>query len=128
MVEGEPKLFRNWDPYMKMRQEAAAAIIFKSHGWSQWQTGHARLFGVLLWDYEIRRKRRFKYSKVLKKQGYQRSHNYRLLRQIIENNLLQKEGKGYYAFTVRQSATIREVIAVMREMDKISGKTPGRVK
>lgn len=128
MVEGEPKLFKNWDPYMKMRQEAASAVIFKSHGWSRWQKGHARLFGVLLWDYESRKSRRFKYSRVLKKQGYQRTHNYRLLRQIIENNLLLKEGNGYYAFTVRQSATIRQVIAVMREMDKISGKTPGRVK
>ena len=127
MVEGEPKLFKNWDPYMKTRQVAASAVIFKNHGWFRWQMGHARLFGVLLWDYEIRRSRRFKYSRILKKQGYQRTHNYRLLQEILENNLLQKEGNGYYSFTVPELEMIRQVIGVMRELDMISGKMPVRM-
>lgn len=127
MVAGEPKLFRNWDPYMRTRQVVASAVIFKNHGWFQWQMGHAKLFGVLLWDYETRRKGKFKYSKILKKQGYQRTHNYRLLREILENNLLQKEGNGYYSFTVPELEMIRQVIGVMRELDMISNKIPVRV-
>jgi hypothetical protein len=128
MVEGEPKLFKNWDPYMKMRQVAASAVIFKHHGWLRWQMGHARLFGVLLWNYESRQSRRFKYSKILKKQGYKRTHNYRLLKDILENKILQKEGNGYYSFTAQESTTIRQVITVMKELDMISGRMPIRVK
>lgn len=127
MVGSEPKLFKNWDSYMRLRQAMASAVIFKSHGWFQWQTGHAKLFGVLLWDYETRGRGKFKYSKTLKKQGYQRTHNYRLLREILENDLLQKEGNGYYSFTVPEIAMIRQVIAVMTQLDMISNKMPVRV-
>ncbi len=46
---------------------------------------------------------------------------------MIENKLLQKEGNGYYSFTVQESMIIREVVTVMKELDKISGKMPVRV-
>jgi hypothetical protein len=119
MVESEPKLFRNWDPYMKIRQVVVSAVIFKNHGWSQWQSGHAKLFGILLWDYETKRRRTFKYNKTLKKQGYHRTHNYRLLREIIENKLLKKEGNGYYSFAVSDVITIKRVLMAVRELDII---------
>jgi hypothetical protein len=122
MVEGQPKLFENWDPYMKARQVMASAAIFKNHGWYQWQSGHAKLFGVLLWDYETKRKRKFKYSKTLRKQGYCRTHNYRLLKDIIRNNLLEKEGKGHYSFTLPELEVIRRVVARIREIDTIGSK------
>ena len=117
MIEKEPKLFKKWDPYMKIRQAAASAAMFRSHGWSEFQPGHAKLFGVLLWDYETKGNKRFKYSKTLKKQGYQRTHNYRLLKEIIENNLLEKEGNGYYSFTPSDITIIKNVLMTVRKLD-----------
>jgi hypothetical protein len=122
MVEREPILFKNWDPYMRLRQVMASAVIFRNSGWFRWQTGHAKIFGVLLWDYETTGKKIFKYSKTLKKQGYRRTHNYRLLRSIVEQSLLQKEGNGYYTFTVPELEIIKRVISAMRELDIISRK------
>ena len=122
MVEGEPKLFRKWDPYMKVRQVTASAVIFRNHAWFRWQQGHAKLFGVLLWDYETKGNKRFKYNKTLKRYGYQRTHNYRLLKEIIDNNLLVKEGNGYYSFTEPELEVIRRVVARIKELDKIASK------
>lgn len=118
MVEGEPNLFRNWEPYMKVRQVAASGAIFINHGWFNWQMGHARLFGVLLWDYERNGKRKFKYNKTLKKHGYRRTHNYRLLSTMIENKVLKKDGNGYYSFT-SDTALLKKVLTAVRELDTI---------
>jgi hypothetical protein len=122
MVEKEPKLFRKWDPYMKTRQVVASAVIFKNHGWSQWQAGHAKLFGVLLWNYETKKNKKFKYSKTLKKQGYCRTHNYRLLKPMIYNKLLRKEGNGYYSFEISDMTTIKRVLMTVRKLDMIGEK------
>jgi hypothetical protein len=122
MVEGEPKLFENWDSYMKLRQVMVSAVIFKTHGWFRWQMGHAKLFGILLWDYETKSMRKFKYSNTLKKQGYNRTHNYRLLKGIVDNNLLQKDGRGHYSFTVPEMMMIKNVVSVMRELDMIGSQ------
>ncbi len=60
MTEREPKLFKNWSAYLRQRQVMASAAIFKNQGWYQWQVGHAKLYGILLWQYEIKRQARFK--------------------------------------------------------------------
>ncbi len=126
MFAGEPKLFRNWEPYMKTRQVAASGAIFMHHGWFDWQMGHARLFGVLLWDHERRGTRRFKYNRILKKHGYRRTHNYRLLSAMIEKRVLRKDGNGYYSFGSNVKL-IKEVLAAVKELDRISReKMPGR--
>ena len=117
MVEREPKLFRNWEPYMKARQVMASAILFGSHGWGDWKIGHAKLVGILLWDFETKKRWKFKYSTTLKMAGYQRTHNYRLLNKLVEKNLLQKEGDGYYSFGSKDLDLIKRLMVVMREMD-----------
>ena len=119
MTDKEPRLFKNWNNYMKLRQIMASAVIFNNHGWSGWQIGHAKLFGILLWEYETRKNTKFKYSSTLKKQGYRRTHNYRLLKAILENNLLQRDGDGYYTFTVWELKMIKRVMMVLKEMDMI---------
>jgi len=121
MVEGEPKIFGNWEPYVKTRQVVAAGVVFINHGWFKWQMGHARLFGVLLWDYERRGCRKFKYNKTLKKHGYCRTHNYRLLSTMIENKVLKKDGNGYYCFT-SDAALIKKVLTAVRELDRIGSR------
>ena len=120
MVSGEPKLFKAWDPYTKERQVIASAIIFNNRGWTNWQGGHAKLFGTLLWEYETKNRCKFKYSQTLKKQGYARTHNYRLLKALIEHDLLKKEGSGYYSFPFRTLRMIREIVLLLKEMDAMS--------
>ena len=115
----EPNLFRNWDPYMRVRQVMASAVIFKNHGWAQWQVGHAKLFGILLWDFETRKRLKFKYSSSLKRYGYMRTHNYRLLNTLVENNLLQREGNGYYSFSLEELDLIKRVVMLIRELDVV---------
>jgi len=117
MAEREPKLFKNWSNYMRFRQIIASALIFKHHGWSQWEIGHAKLFGILLWDFETRKNKKFKYSTAFKKQGYRRTHNYRLLKGLVENKLLQREGEGYYSFIIGDLKIIKKVMTILKEMD-----------
>jgi hypothetical protein len=117
MVEREPKLFKNWEPYMKARQVMASAILFRSHGWGDWKIGHAKLFGILLWDFETKKRWKFKYSTTLKMAGYQRTHNYRLLNKLVEKNLLQKEGDGYYSFAPEELDLMKRVVLVIKELD-----------
>ncbi len=119
MTEREPKLFKNWSAYTRQRQAMASAVIFESYRWSQWQEGHAKLYGILLWQYEIKKQTRFKYSKTLKKQGYRRTHNYRLLKKIVDNKLLRKEGNGYYSFTLSQIEVIEKVLPLIKKLGMI---------
>ena len=120
MPEKEPMLFKNWSEYMKQRQVMVSAVIFKNQGWYQWEIGHARIFGMLLWYYETKKQTSFKYSKTLKKQGYRRTHNYRLLKRIVEINLLKKGGNGYYNLNLSEMKLIDEVLSLMKKLDMIS--------
>lgn len=120
--ERQPKLFKKCDEYTRQRQVMASAVIFKNHGWYKWQVGHAKLYGILLWYYEMKKQTTFKYSKTLKTQGYGRTHNYRLLRTIVEKELLQKEGNGYYSFTASKIRVIEKVLPLIKELDMIGNK------
>ena len=127
MTEREPKrepmLFKKWkNGYASQRQVMASAVIFKNQGWNKWQIGHAKLYGILLWHYEKEKQTTFKYSKTLKIQGYRRTHNYRLLRTILEEELLQKEGNGYYSFAPSKIKIIEKVLMIFKELDMIGNK------
>jgi hypothetical protein len=113
-------LFKTWSQYMKQRQIMASAVIFKAHGWYEWQVGHAKIFGILLWHYETGNQTSFKYSKTLKKDGYRRTHNYRLLKRIVEMNLLKKKGNGYYHLNLPEINVIDKVLSLIKELDMIS--------
>ena len=122
MTEREPLIFRNWNEFMKIRQMRVSSIIFKNRGWYKWQEGHAKLYGILIWHYEMKKQTRFKYSKTLKKQGYQRTHNYRLLKAIVEKDLLCKEGNGYYSFKLTELQLMQKAIPLIKELDMIENK------
>ena len=91
MVEGEPKLFRNWDPYMKIRQVVASAVIFKNHGWFRWQMGHANcsacFYGIMKPDETGDSNT----AKPSRNKAISRTHNYRLLQ---GNHREQRAEKG----------------------------------
>jgi hypothetical protein len=122
MIDREPGLFKGLKEYIKQRQVMASAVVFKAHDWQEWQIGHAKLYGILLWHYESKKQTSFKYGKILKKLGYRRTHNYRLLKGIVENNLLVKEGNGCYCFTFAGMRVIEKVLSVMREFDMIKSE------
>jgi len=122
MTEREPKLFKNWSEYMKQRQVMVSAVIFKNQGWYQWEVGHARIFGILVWYYETKKQTSFKYSKTLKKFGYRRTHNYRLLKRIVEEKLLQKEGNGYYNLNLSEIKVIDKILALIKQLDMIGNE------
>ena len=123
MTEREPKIFKNWSPYMRQRQVMASAVIFKNHGWYEWQVGHSKLYGILLWHYETKKQTSFKYSTTLKKQGYRRTHNYRLLKTIVEKSLLQKEGNGYYSLAPSDLQAIQKVLSLIKKLDMVGNKS-----
>jgi hypothetical protein len=122
MSEREPMLFKDWSEYMKQRQVMVSAVIFKNQGWYQWEIGHARIFGVLLWYYETKKQTSFKYSETLKKQGYRRTHNYRLLKTIVATNLLKKGRKGYYKLNLPEIKVIDKILSLIKELDMIGNK------
>ena len=123
MIDREPRLFKGLDQYVRQRQVMASAVVFKAYGWHGWQIGHAKLYGILLWHYETKKQTSFKYSRMLKKLGYRRTHNYRLLKGIVENNLLVKKGNGCYCFTFSGMSVIEKMLSVIRELDMISYET-----
>jgi len=117
MAEREPELFKTWTAYMRQRQVMASAVLFKTHGWYEWEQGHAKLFGILLWHYQTKKTKRFKYSKLLKRQGYRRTHNYRLLKSLVEKSLLQRQGNGYYSICTADVQVIDNALAIIKELD-----------
>lgn len=123
MAEREPRIFKNWDPYVRQRQAMASAVIFKNHGWYEWEEGHANLYGILLWHYETKKQTRFKYSKVLERLGYRRTHNYRLLKAIVEKELLQREGNGHYSLALSEIQMMEKVLSLIKKLDIIGNDT-----
>lgn len=122
MTEKEPQLFKDWSEYAKQRQVMASATLFKSHGWYLWKVGHAKLYGILLWHYETKKQTSFKYCKILKKEGYRRTHNYRMLKMITEKELLQKDGGGYYSIATSKIRTLERVISLIKKLDMIGNE------
>jgi hypothetical protein len=121
-AEREPKIFKNWDPYVRQRQAMASAVIFKNHGWYEWEVGHANLYGILLWHYATKKQTSFKYSKVLERLGYRRTHNYRLLKAIVEKELLQREGNGHYSLALSGIQVIEKVLSLIKGLDIIGNE------
>lgn len=122
MTEREPELFKNWCSYMKLRQVMASAVVFRDQGWMDWEMGHAKLFGIVLWNYETKKIRKFKYCKTLKKQGYRKTHNYRLLKELVENKFLRKEGNGYYSLACQNVESMKKVLSLVKELDSIGNR------
>jgi hypothetical protein len=119
MTSDEPWIFENLGSYLKARLMIASAIIFRKSGWRDWTYGHEKLIGVVLWHCERRGEKRFKYSGLLKRYAYGRTQNYKLLRPIVERNILIKQGNGYYAFAEKYQELIDEISDLLRILDKV---------
>ncbi len=122
MIDREPGLFKGLNEYVKQRQVMASAVVFKAHDWQEWQIGHAKLYGILLWHYESKKQTSFKYGKILKKLGYRRTHNYRLLKAIVEKKILCKEGNGRYSLATSEIETIEKVLGLIKQLDNVGRK------
>jgi hypothetical protein len=122
MTRVKPQLFERLDVYTRIREMRASTMVFENYGWYKYEEGHTKLFGTLLWHYEGYKQTRFKYSKVLKKLGYQRTHNYRLLKLMVEKGILKKEGGGYYGFTLSVIQLIEKVLCSIRQQDMMRNK------
>lgn len=122
MIDREPGLFKGLNEYVKQRQVMASAVVFKAHDWQEWRIGHAKLYGILLWHYESKKQTSFKYGKILKKLGYRRTHNYRLLKAIVERKILCKEGNGRYSLATSEIETIEKVLGLIKQLDNVGRK------
>ena len=67
MTADEPSIFQNLSPYMRAKLMMASAIVFRRSNWKHWTYGHEKLLGVILWHYETKKEKEFKYNKLLKK-------------------------------------------------------------
>lgn len=97
----------------------ASAIVFRSSSWHNWSYGHEKLLGVVLWHYETKKENNFKYSKLLKRHAYGRTQNYKLLKGILERNILVKQGNGYYAFPEKYQDLINKILDALKYIDKL---------
>lgn len=119
MKKGEPRIFQNWSEYTKQRQIMIAAALFRANDWDDWEEGHAKLFSIFLWLYEGKKQIRFKYSKTLKKSGYSRTHNYRLLNMIVKQDMLAKEGNGNYRIPEENTRLINKAMVIIKNLDNL---------
>lgn len=124
MTADEPSIFENLNSYMRARLMIASAIIFRKSNWQNWTYGHEKLLGVVLWHYETKKERRFKYSKLLKRYAYGRTQNYKLLREILGRKILVSQGNGCYEFSPKYHDLIDKIFSELGEIDRI-GKPEG---
>lgn len=89
MTADEPAIFENLTPYMQTRLMLASAVIFRESKMQAWTHGHEKLVGVILWNFESKKENAFKYSRVLKRYAYGRTQNYKLLKPIVDNKILE---------------------------------------
>jgi len=119
MTADEPSLFENLAPYMQTRLMLASAVIFRESRMQAWTHGHEKLVGVILWNYETRREKAFKYSRVLKRYAYGRTQNYKLLKPIVDNKILISHGNGNYSFAPEYQALIEQVFIQIKNLDQV---------
>ena len=119
MAAEEPFIFQRLNPYMKSRLMIVSSIIFRKSGWDEWSYGHEKLIGVVLWNYETKKEKRFKYNRLFKRYAYGRTQNYKLLRGIIDKNILLKEGNGYYTFPEEYQNLIDQILEVIKILDRL---------
>jgi hypothetical protein len=122
MTADEPSIFENLSSYMRVRLMMASAIVFRVSSWNEWTYGHEKLLGVILWNYETKKERKFKYSKLLKKYAYGRTQNYKLLKAILEKNILVKQGNGYYTFSEKYQPLIDKIIDNLKTIDRLGNQ------
>lgn len=119
MVDRDPILFRGWNAYMKHRQIMVSAIVLKNSGWGEWNTSHAKFLAVLLWDYQGRKVNSFKYNEIIKRKGYQRTHNYRVLNELVKKAVLIKNDKGQYCIQNESLRIAEQAFTFMKQADNI---------
>jgi len=104
---------------MRARLMIAAAIIFRKSNWDEWTYGHEKLMGVILWYCEAEKQYRFKYSRLLKRHAYGRTQNYKLLREIVDRNILTRQSNGYYEFPEKYRDLIDSIFEELKTLDII---------
>ena len=119
MTADEPSIFENLTPYMRTRLMMASVVIFRKSQMPNWSHGHEKLVGVVLWHYENRKEKRFKYSKLLKRYAYGRTQNYKLLRPIVEQKILVSQGNGYYSFAPEYENLLDRILSEMKSIDRL---------
>ena len=125
MTADDPSIFQNLGSYMRARLMIAAAIIFRKSDWDQWTYGHEKLMGVILWYCEDEKQYQFKYSRLLKRYAYGRTQNYKLLRDIVDRNILIRQPNGYYIFPRSYRKLIDAIFDELKNLDRIEVKEKG---
>ena len=119
MTSDDPAIFQDIPQYMRTRLMLASSIVFRESKWEDWTYGHEKLFGVVIWHYETKKAENFKYNKLLKKHGYGRTQNYKLLKGILERKILVRQNNGYYTFSKRCKNLIDRVLEFIKSGDSI---------
>ena len=119
MTADDPAVFEQFEPYMRSRLMIAAAIIFRTSKWQKWTYGHEKLMGVILWHCEEKKQYTFKYSRLLKRYAYGRTQNYKLLRDIVDRNILIRQPNGHYIFPKTYQELIDRIFWELKNLDRI---------
>jgi hypothetical protein len=119
MTADDPSIFQNLGSYMRARLMIAAAIIFRKSNWDEWTYGHEKLMGVILWYCEAEKQFQFKYSRLLKRYAYGRTQNYKLLKEIVDRNILIRQPNGYYVFPAAYRELINRIFEELKTVDRI---------
>ena len=126
-MDGEPQIFRSWSGYLKNRQAMSSSVVFNIRNWQSWTPAHANLFGIILWNYQTTNSLKFKYSKLMKRNGYSRTHNYRLMKALLDKSLILRDGNGYYTINPDYADLINKISQVMKQLDSVSRRIKGDI-
>jgi hypothetical protein len=110
----EPAIFQTWKPFLRIRQMVIAAAFFKAIGWENFNYGHAKIFGIILWHYEGTKDLSFNYSVLLRKNAYGKTQNYALLKILIEKDIIERKRNGSYQICEEHEKLAIEILTLAR--------------
>jgi hypothetical protein len=123
----EPGMYEGWEPYLRIRQMMIASIIFRNIGWKDFDYGHAKIFGIILWHYECTKNLNFKYCQLLRREGYGKTQNYALLKDLLDKGVLERKKNGLYEIYDKHICRINTILESFKSLNfkaVFSGEVP----
>jgi hypothetical protein len=112
----EPSMYKGWEPFLRIRQMMIASIIFRNIGWKGFDYGHAKIFGIILWHYECTKNPNFRYCELLRREGYGKTQNYTLLKDLLDRGILERQKNGLYEICKDHCCKIENIVASVKNL------------
>jgi hypothetical protein len=117
----EPSMYKGWEPYLRIRQMMIASLVFKNVGWDNFNYGHAKIFGIIIWHYECTKKSNFRYCELLRREGYGKTQNYFLIKDLLDKRIIERQSNGNYKICDKHTCGINMILESFKNFNFRAG-------